>query len=564
MPGNTGLIEPSLQDAIQMVAASTELANQTKQHWLTSVRQFAKVVDRPLEVIPARYSAVRNELSKWHHAPTGLTPKTVMNHRSNVKGMLLWLAREKGIPEHGAPLTAEWEALRAQIDDPLIRSRLSSFIRFCSANDINPPVNEGVVDKFMDYRARCGKPEGAAFRRLLARAWNANVGTVPGWPKGRLEEPPVKSTVEIGWEEFPKRLQKDVAKYVAGLTQVRKSRTGRHIKPLRPATIRARRAELQAAARMAVKIGVPIEKLDSLRSMLKPKVAEKILDSYWKNNGDQPRVYTINLARRFVAIARETKCLSDADCERLSEMWRRLYDERPAEGLTNKNIEFLRKVLTPGVWGRVLKLPMAMMAEARRHQNHAPIRAAVIAQMAVAIAILAVAPVRLANLTSIRLGMNLQKPDGPNSDYWLHFSPEDTKNNVRLEFVFKEYLTRIIDEYVHDYWPTLLRGRKEDYLFPGLRDGAKGKISFSVQITKRIYKATGLKMTVHQFRHAAGAIILKNRPGEFELVRQILGHRSIATTMRCYVGLETIQASEIFTKMVMDEIDNDLTETDEP
>ena len=82
--------------------------------------------------------------------------------------------------------------------------------------------------------------------------------------------------------------------------------------------------------------------------------------------------------------------------------------------------------------------------------------------------------------------------------------------------MFKEYLTRLIDEYVQDFWPTLLRGRKEeDHLFPGLRDGAKGKISFSVQITKRIYKATGLKMTVRHSGAAAGAIILKNRPGEF-------------------------------------------------
>jgi len=564
MPGNAGLIEPSLDDAIEMIAASTELPNQTKRHWMTSVRQFAKVEDRPLGMIPARYSAVRNDLAKWHHVPAGLTPKTVMNHRSNVKSALLWLAQEKGIPEHGAPLSAEWEALRAQVKDPLHRSRLSSFIRFCSANNMTPPVDEVVVDKFMDYRARCGKPADAAFRRLLARAWNANVGTVPGWPKGRLEEPPVKSAVEIDWEEFHKGLKRDVDKYEDGLTRVRKGRTGRHIKPLRPATIRARRAELQAAARMAVKIGIPIEKLDSLRSMLNPKVAEKVLDSYWQKNGDQPKVYTINLARRFVAIAKETKCLTDRDCERLQDMWRRLYDERPAEGLTNKNLEFLRKVLTPGVWSRVLKLPMAMMAEARRCQQHAPIRAAVIAQMAVAIAILAVAPVRLANLTSIRLGTNLQKPDGPDSDYWLNFTPEDTKNNVRLEFVFKEYLTRLIDEYLRDYWPTLLRGRKEDYLFPGFRDGAKGKISFSVQISKRIYKATGLKMTVHQFRHAAGVIILKNRPGEFELVRQILGHRSIATTMRCYVGLETIQASEIFTTMVMDEIGANLTDPDEP
>jgi hypothetical protein len=174
-----------------------------------------------------------------------------------------------------------------------------------------------------------------------------------------------------------------------------------------------------------------------------------------------------------------------------------------------------------------------MMEEARR-QRHAPVRAAVIAQKAVAIAIEAVAPVRLANLASIRLGTNLTKPDGQNSNYWLHFMPDDVKNNVHLQFVFKDYLTELIDEYVQDFWPTLLRGRREDYLFPGLRQGAKGKVSFSVEISKYIYKATGLKMTVHQFRHAAGAIILKNRPGEFELVRQILGHRSISTTMRCY------------------------------
>jgi hypothetical protein len=73
--------------------------------------------------------------------------------------------------------------------------------------------------------------------------------------------------------------------------------------------------------------------------------------------------------------------------------------ERPEEGLTEKNLVFLRKVLTPGVWGRVVSLPFAMMEEARR-QRHRPIRAAVIAQLAVAIAIEAVAPVRLENLTS--------------------------------------------------------------------------------------------------------------------------------------------------------------------
>ena len=65
-------------------------------------------------------------------------------------------------------------------------------------------------------------------------------------------------------------------------------------------------------------------------------------------------------------------------------------------------------------------------------------------------------------------------------------------------------------------------------------------------------------MTVHQFRHAAGALILKHRPGEYELVRQILGHRNVQTTINAYVGLENIQASEIFGKIVMEHLGNDL------
>ena len=557
MTENAGLIEPSFQDAIAMIVASEELPEQLKVHWTTSLRQFAKATDRPLEVIPARYSAVRNELAKWHHAPSGLAPKTVMNHRSNTKRALLYLAKEKGIPEHGAPLTAEWETLRAQITDSLVRSRLSSFIRYCSANNVSPrEVDKTVVDRFVDYRNRCSKPADDAYRRLPARAWNANVENIPDWPKRPLAVPPVKPAVEVEWEEFPKGLRRDVDKYLNGLTKIRKIR-GRHSKPLRSSTIRGRRAELQAAARVAVKIGIPIEKLNSLRSMLKPKVAEKILDAYWQKNGEKPKLYTIDLGRRFLAIARETDCLSEKECEQLWQIWNCLNVERPEEGLTEKNLAFLRKVLTPGVWGRVVKLPLAMMEEARR-QRHRRIQAAVIAQLAVAIAIEAVAPVRLENLTSIRIGVNLTKPDGPNSNYWLHFMPEHTKNNVRLQFVFKEYLMRLIDEYVQDFWPTLLRGRREDYLFPGLRKGAKGKVSFSGQISGRIYRGTGLQMTVHQFRHAAGAIILKNRPGEFELVRQILGHRRIATTMRCYVGLETIQASEIFSNMVVGEINQSL------
>jgi hypothetical protein len=105
---------------------------------------------------------------------------SLQNHKSNAKSALLYLAREKGVPEHGAPLMEEWEALKAKIEGSLVRHRLSSFMRFCSANTIKPgEVNDSVVERFIDCRSRCGKPADSPFRRVMARAWNANVGRSP-------------------------------------------------------------------------------------------------------------------------------------------------------------------------------------------------------------------------------------------------------------------------------------------------------------------------------------------------------------------------------------------------
>jgi hypothetical protein len=556
MTENPILIETSFADAVAIITAAAELPEQTRRHWPTSMRQIAKIMDKPLEVIPARYSAIRADLSQLHHAPAGLTPKTLQNHKSNTKSALLWLAREKGVPEHGAPLTAAWETLRAGIKDRLVRSRLSSMMRYCSANNVPPTeVDEAVVDRFVVYRSRCGKPADDAFRRLFARAWNANVGILAGWPSRQLLVPAVKATVEIEWSEFSERLRQEIDQYLRGLTKVRRSRTGQRIRPLKASTIQTRRAELQAAARMAVKTGVPIDKLDSLSALLAPAVAEKVIDAYWQKNGDTPKLFTIDLACRFLAIAKEIKCLNDEQCDRLDEMRRDLEDRRQG-GITDKNMAFIRQAITPKVWSRVTTLPLAMMAEARR-QQHAPIKAAVTAQLAVAIAIESVAPIRLGNLTAIRLNTNLIKLNGADSNYWLTFPDYDVKNRVKLDFPLWENVTELINEYVHDFRPALLRGRNEDWLFPGQCQGPKGKTSFSGQIVARIYKATGLRMTVHQFRHAAGALILMQRPGEYELVRQLLGHRNVETTINFYLGLQGIQASEIFSKIVAAQMEDD-------
>jgi hypothetical protein len=550
------LIETSFADAITIIAASPDLPEHRQSHWATSLRRIGRALDKPLEVIPARYSSVRADLAQLHEAPLGWTKHTLENHRSNTKAALLWLAKEKDVPRYGAPLTPAWEVLWGEIADSLVRSRLSSVMRYCSAKNVAPAeLDEAVVDSFLEYRRQAGMSADPAFRRLMARAWNSNVGVIARWPEHHLAVPPIKSRIEIPWADFPEGLRRDVDRYLAGLNGRRRGPSGQRIRPLHTSTITARGREFYVMARTAVKSGVPIESLDSLGALMAPEIAEKILDALWRKNGEEPTTFTINLGWRFLGIAKETKCLDEAACNRLHEMCRSLEPYR-RKGITDKNMELIQKVLTPGVWGRVVKLPLALMAEARTCEAGSPVRAAVIAQMAVAIAILCVAPVRLENLTKIRLGYNLVKRGGPESDFWLQFPDYDVKNRRRLDHPLKSYVTKLIDEYVFDFRPALLRGSNEDWLFPGQKGGAKDKISFSSQIKARILTGAGLRMTVHQFRHAAGAIILLRRPGEYALVQQLLGHASVQTTIDSYIGLENLRASEIYGKLVTDLMDD--------
>jgi integrase len=95
------------------------------------------------------------------------------------------------------------------------------------------------------------------------------------------------------------------------------------------------------------------------------------------------------------------------------------------------------------------------------------------------------------------------------------------------------------------------------WLFPGENGAPKNTLLFSKQITERIQKAVGLRITVHQFRHAAAAIYLKHHPGDYETVRRLLGHKSATTTIKFYCGLETIAATEQFGRLIREQINFD-------
>ena len=281
------LLEPSFADAVKAIENATGLPARTRSHWTCSLRQIAAAMDKPLEIVPARWTAVRFPIARLHHARVGSNAKTLANHKSNARAALLWFSQETGVPSRGTPLTPEWAALRNRIDHMRARAGLSGLMRYCSARRIGPAaVDEAVIDGYMHYRAETtALASDDAARRSIARAWNGCVASIEGWPVRLLVEPAVKRIEGPAWEDFPEGLRVDIETYLDGLTRIRRSAKGKRIRPCKATTIRTRRAELLAAVRMAVRLGVPIESLGSLKALLDPAARRtgnrRLLEGRW-------------------------------------------------------------------------------------------------------------------------------------------------------------------------------------------------------------------------------------------------------------------------------------------
>jgi integrase len=555
IPCDFKLHEPSLADAIAAIKVDQSLNASIRSQWQCSLHRIAEMIGRPVEALPSRMTSLRHPVGRLNAARLGVTPKTLSNHKSNVKAALNHLSRQGLTLSRGVALAPEWDGILQTVTDSWARKRLHGLFRYLSARGLTPSeVDDDVLGAFFEHRLETTFNEVTPGRRReLARVWNACADGVPGFPDKCLTVEPLKSRISgPEWDEFSSTFRAEIESYLQTLTVTHRSARGRRCAACKPSTIATRRREIVAAARMAVVCGIPVGKLQCLRDLLAPETAIKVLDAYWARDGERPRNYVIDLAWKLVAIARATGCLDETEIERLDDMRYEL-DQHRRTGLTEKNLTVIRTVLSCDIWIRVIRLPDRLMADACKVRKISPVKAAVLAELAVAIRILTLAPVRVDNLASISLETNLTRPGGRDAPYWLTFPDYDVKNNIDLTFPLDDAVSAFIDLYVRDFRPTLLRGSNERCLFPGGNGDGAHKLAHTLsdQITKRIDKELGFRVTAHQFRHAAAAIILKDQPGNYELVRRVLGHRNIQTTIGFYVGLETMDASRQFGDMIL-------------
>jgi len=62
------LIEPSVANLLASIEASPDLTERRRRHWTCSMRFATRALGKPPELLPARWTALRQPISRLHHS----------------------------------------------------------------------------------------------------------------------------------------------------------------------------------------------------------------------------------------------------------------------------------------------------------------------------------------------------------------------------------------------------------------------------------------------------------------------------------------------------------------
>ena len=422
-------------------------------------------------------------------------------------------------------------------------------MRWCSNQSISPHEIDGdSLDAYLQQRSeRALKLDVVKLRRQIARAWNKCAETVAFWPRLKLPLIPANERWTVPWAEFHPDFQRDVEQWAEGLASVDLLDDDASVRPMKPITIRHRRHHVQAAATTLVASGVPVEELRTLQDLVRPERVAVVLNGLRRRYGrDAPTPY--NVAVTLKIIARHYCKSNDQDVDRLGRLCRRVLVRR--RGLTSKNRSRLLPFQDPDTRDRFLLLPGELMKSAAR-DGREPRRAAILAQMAVALEIAQMAPLRAKNLAELEVDRHVVFVGRGRHEHAIISIPEEeVKNEIALEYPLPSESTRLIRQYIDKYLPSLWNGDCR-YLFPGPGGRPKHAATLSSQVESIIRSSLGHRVNLHLLRHFSAMIYLQAYPGAYEAVRRLLGHATGSAALDFYAGFETAAAVRHFDEVIL-------------
>lgn len=526
----------TLADVRRLITEDDRLTPLRRRELRCSLKRAGDLLYRDLAEIPADPVTLRQQFVSLHAAQTRIKPKRLASIRSD----LTFALQQCGVPvlrRTRSGLSPRWRTLHRSLPTLGLKIGVSRFLRFCDEQSIEPEnVTRSTSEAFKNALEQSSiVPNPRRVHKETCRLWNKAADTVPGWPRVRLPVPNYQRTSYcVRWRSLPASLRDETDRYMSWFGRVGFTR-GRTASAVRaPATCARNRKQIHALVSALVNSGRDPDGLRSLSDIVAVEAVKEAMRYRLKQHKGRVTQYDRSIADTVIQIARDWLRVDGRHLDKLCHMRRQLGPQR--HGLSERSRAALRQFNSEHNQRLILELPDKLMCEAIRDDQGSRGRA-VTAQKAVAVELLLAAPMRIGNLVKLRTDQHLHWPSGSERLMYVTIPGCEVKNGHELAFALSRHTTDLIDQYLSRFRPRLVDGANP-WLFPGVSGGHKNVFALSSQIQGTVFDWTGLRLTPGQFRHLVAKLIIDAEPGAYELVRLLLGHRRLQTTIWTYKAIE--------------------------
>jgi len=261
----------------------------------------------------------------------------------------------------------------------------------------------------------------------------------------------------------------------------------------------------------------------------------------------KPSAFTKGLSATLIQVAQYHTHVSEEEILQLKSLASKL-PSVPFD-LTDKNKNFLMQCESESMRAKLLYLPEQLLDLVAKNLENVQTHF-VNAQVAIAVDILLVAPLRSQNLIQLNWRQHFSEPNGPRGNLILRIPAEETKTKRQdLIFEIPADVARRLRWYKRHVLPRL-GGNPDSDLFVTAKGNRKSQATLTEQIVERIRDHVGISMS--KFRHLAAFLHLEEYPSDFETVRALLGHSYGKTTL-IYAGSSSRRASKAYGGFVTDQ-----------
>lgn len=341
------------------------------------------------------------------------------------------------------------------------------------------------------------------------------------------------------WSAFPPGLVAELEDYKATVTTAKVFDLDSR-KPIKLVTLQGYVSNFRLYVSDLVRDGVPVTELGSLAACIELKRVKRGLELLLRERDLDERTKP-GLSALMVAILSIAHHVgvAETDLEKLRALHKKV--RHVPDGMSERNARRLAQFEEPQVLRAFVNLPFEV-AKRHAHVLVPTIREALEMQMATLLAILLFLPVRIKNASALDLDRHLRRPVGAGVGRWhVHLAQHEVKNSKSIDGRFNEAVSSLLARYVDVFRPVLLKDASSK-LFVSRHGCGKGPGALSMQFSRFVRREIGVIFNAHLMRHFAGFTYLKANPGHYEAVRQMLGHKNIATTVKYYCKEDTDNA----------------------